>query len=205
MDFKNPMRKFKIVFLGEEAVGKTSIITRFMYDTFDSNYQATIGIDFLAKTMYLDDRMVRLQLWDTAGQERFKALVPAYIRDSAIAIVVYDITNSASFDAVDQWIEDVRAERGDDVVIVLTGNKLDLEDRVISTEKGESKAKELNVIFVETSAKSGANIKQLFKRAVLALPSMEIEEEEEEENKKEDIVQVTPVEEEKDQSTVCWC
>lgn len=176
-----------------------------MYDTFDSNYQATIGIDFLAKTMYLDDRTVRLQLWDTAGQERFKALVPAYIRDSAIAIVVYDITNSASFDAVDQWIEDVRAERGDDVVIVLTGNKLDLEDRVISTEKGESKAKKLNVIFVETSAKSGTNIKQLFKRAVLALPSMEIEDEDEEENKKEDIVQVTPVEEEKDQSTVCWC
>jgi GTPase SAR1 family protein len=68
----NPLAKYKLVFLGDQAVGKTSIITRFMYDTFDSTYQATIGIDFLSKTMYLEDRTVRLQLWDTAGQERFR-------------------------------------------------------------------------------------------------------------------------------------
>merc|ERR1711975_168330 len=76
------LSKYKLVFLGEQAVGKTSIITRFMYDTFDNNYQATIGIDFLSKTMYLEDRTVRLQLWDTAGQERFRSLIPSYIRDS---------------------------------------------------------------------------------------------------------------------------
>lgn len=71
-DFGNPLRKFKLVFLGEQSVGKTSLITRFMYDSFDNTYQATIGIDFLSKTMYLEDRTVRLQLWDTAGQERFR-------------------------------------------------------------------------------------------------------------------------------------
>ena len=76
-----------------ETVGKTSLITRFMYDTFDNTYQATIGIDFLSKTMYLDDRTVRLQLWDTAGQERFRSLIPSYIRDSTVAVVVYDITS----------------------------------------------------------------------------------------------------------------
>lgn len=68
-------------------------ITRFMYDSFDNTYQATIGIDFLSKTMYLEDRTVRLQLWDTAGQERFRSLIPSYIRDSTVAVVVYDVTN----------------------------------------------------------------------------------------------------------------
>lgn len=92
-EFGSSMRKFKLVFLGEQSVGKTSLITRFMYDTFDANYQATIGIDFLSKTMYLDDRTVRLQLWDTAGQERFRSLIPSYIRDSSVAIVVYDVTS----------------------------------------------------------------------------------------------------------------
>lgn len=76
------------------AVGKTSLITRFMYDSFDNTYQATIGIDFLSKTMYLEDRTVRLQLWDTAGQERFRSLIPSYIRDSTVAVVVYDITST---------------------------------------------------------------------------------------------------------------
>ena len=98
--FNNPLRKFKLVFLGEQSVGKTSLITRFMYDSFDNTYQATIGIDFLSKTMYLEDRTVRLQLWDTAGQERFRSLIPSYIRDSTVAVVVYDITNANSFHQV---------------------------------------------------------------------------------------------------------
>ncbi|XP_063722828.1 ras-related protein Rab-6A-like [Symsagittifera roscoffensis] len=173
-DFGNPLRKFKLVFLGEQSVGKTSIITRFMYDTFDNTYQATIGIDFLSKTMYLEDRTVRLQLWDTAGQERFRSLIPSYIRDSSVAIVVYDITNDASFKQVPKWIEDVRAERGTDVIIMLVGNKTDLADkREVSTEEGEKKANEMGVMFIETSAKAGYNVKQLFRRVAAALPGME--------------------------------
>ena len=124
-----PLAKFKLVFLGDQSVGKTSMITRFMYDTFDNSYQATIGIDFLSKTMYLEDRTVRLQLWDTAGQERFRSLIPSYIRDSSVAVVVYDVTNRASFLNTSKWIEDVRNERGDDVVIMLVGNKTDLSDQ----------------------------------------------------------------------------
>jgi len=121
MQSSTPSQKFKLVFLGEQSgtlpsplplfcvtsspchnkanrenvVGKTSLITRFMYDTFDTNHQATIGIDFLSKTMYLDDRTIRMQLWDTAGQERFRALIPSYIRDSSVAVVVYDITSKS--------------------------------------------------------------------------------------------------------------
>ena len=143
----SPLAKYKIVFLGDQSVGKTSVITRFMYDKFESTYQvrsaaalnsnvcraslgvrinfapwvsmrirtlsrackllhcvcdvqrlqATIGIDFLSKTMYLEDRTVRLQLWDTAGQERFRSLIPSYIRDSSVAVIVYDVTNRQSF------------------------------------------------------------------------------------------------------------
>jgi len=168
------LNKYKLVFLGEQAVGKTSIITRFMYDTFDNNYQATIGIDFLSKTMYLEDRTVRLQLWDTAGQERFRSLIPSYIRDSSVAVVVYEISNRASFLNTTKWIEDVRAERGNDVVIMLVGNKTDLADRrQVSTEEGEQKATEHGVMFIETSAKAGYNIKALFRKIAAALPGLE--------------------------------
>jgi len=168
-----PRNKYKLVFLGDESVGKTSIITRFMYDHFDSNYQATIGIDFLSKTMYLDDHVIRLQLWDTAGQERFRSLIPSYIRDSSVAMIVYDTTNENSFKSVNKWVEDVREERGNDVVVMLVGNKADLqEDRQITTTQGEQKAAELNVIFMETSAKSGKNIKQLFRVVATKLPGM---------------------------------
>uniref|UniRef100_A0A8C4RF27 RAB6A, member RAS oncogene family n=1 Tax=Erpetoichthys calabaricus TaxID=27687 RepID=A0A8C4RF27_ERPCA len=173
-DFGNPLRKFKLVFLGEQSVGKTSLITRFMYDSFDNTYQATIGIDFLSKTMYLEDRTVRLQLWDTAGQERFRSLIPSYIRDSTVAVIVYDITNVNSFQQTTKWIDDVRTERGGDVIIMLVGNKTDLADkRQITTEEGEQRAKELNVLFIETSAKTGYNVKQLFRRVAAALPGME--------------------------------
>lgn len=173
-EFSNPLRKFKLVFLGEQSVGKTSLITRFMYDSFDNTYQATIGIDFLSKTMYLEDRTVRLQLWDTAGQERFRSLIPSYIRDSTVAVVVYDITNANSFHQTSKWIDDVRTERGSDVIIMLVGNKTDLSDkRQVSTEEGERKARELNVMFIETSAKAGYNVKQLFRRVAAALPGME--------------------------------
>ncbi|KAI3430270.1 hypothetical protein D9Q98_004866 [Chlorella vulgaris] len=169
-----PLAKYKLVFLGDQSVGKTSIITRFMYDKFDTTYQATIGIDFLSKTMYLEDRTVRLQLWDTAGQERFRSLIPSYIRDSSVAVVVYDVTSRQSFLNIQRWVEEVRAERGSDVIIVLVGNKTDLVDkRQVSIEEGDAKSRELNVMFIETSAKAGFNIKALFRKIAAALPGME--------------------------------
>jgi Ras-related protein Rab-6A len=167
-----PLAKYKLVFLGDQSVGKTSIITRFMYDNFDRHYQATIGIDFLSKTMYLEDRTVRLQLWDTAGQERFRSLIPSYIRDSSVAVVVYDVTSRASFLNTTKWIEDVRAERGNDVVICLVGNKTDLgnDKRQITTEEGEEKANKNGLLFMECSAKAGYNVKSLFRKLATSLP-----------------------------------
>ena len=162
------------MFLGDQGVGKTCIINRFVYDSFDKNYQATVGIDFLSKTMYLEDRTVRLQLWDTAGQERFRSLIPSYIRDSSVAVVVYDTTSRASFLNCSKWIDDIRSERGEDVVIMLVGNKTDLGDRrQVSLEEGEVKASEEKILFIEASAKAGFNVKQLFRRLASALPGVE--------------------------------
>jgi Ras-related protein Rab-6A len=125
--------------------------------------------------MYLDDKTVRLQLWDTAGQERFRSLIPSYIRDSHVAVIVYDITSKKAFDLVDKWIEDVKAERGENVVLCLVGNKNDMVDkRQVSVEDGEKKAKELGCqIFIETSTKLGYNVKSLFKKIAKSLPDFE--------------------------------
>ncbi|KAI9821732.1 MAG: GTPase Ryh1 [Pycnora praestabilis] len=137
-------------------------------------YQATIGIDFLSKTMYLEDRTVRLQLWDTAGQERFRSLIPSYIRDSSVAVVVYDISNAKSFQNTRKWVDDVRGERGDDVIIVLVGNKTDLNDkREVTAAQGEEEAKKHKLLFIETSAKVGHNVKNLFRMIAQKLPGME--------------------------------
>lgn len=124
--------------------------------------------------MYLEDRTVRLQLWDTAGQERFRSLIPSYIRDSSVAVIVYDVTNRQSFLNIQRWVEEVRAERGSDVIIVLVGNKTDLVDRrQVSIEEGDAKARELSVMFIETSAKAGFNVKALFRKIAAALPGMD--------------------------------
>ncbi|CAG2103303.1 unnamed protein product [Medioppia subpectinata] len=163
--------RVKVVFLGEQSVGKTSLITRFMYDSYETSYQATIGIDFLSKVMSTPDRTIRLQLWDTAGQERFRSLIPSYIRDSGVAVIVYDITNSRTFNRIDNWVTEVRAQRGEAALILIVANKTDLNDkRQVSISEGETKARELNVLFVETSAKTGTNVKKLFRKVVDNLP-----------------------------------
>lgn len=203
------LTKYKIVFLGEQGVGKTSLITRFMYDTFDDHYQATIGIDFLSKTMYLDDKTIRLQLWDTAGQERFRSLIPSYIRDSHVAIVVYDVTNKKSFEYIDKWVEDVKSERGEEnVVLCIVGNKNDLSDeRQVSTEEGERKAQVLNAkIFIETSTKAGFNVKNLFRKIAKTLPEFQKADEDplgEQAKNKPDVIDITTASEQEQSSCQC--
>jgi Ras-related protein Rab-6A len=170
--------KFKLVVVGDEAVGKTSIITRFMYDSFEPTYNVTIGIDFASKNVYLEDRVVRLQLWDTAGQERFRSLIPLYTRDSAAAILVFDLTSRKSFANVAHWIEETRKERGDAVLIVLVGNKTDIADaaepggearRMVSTGEALATAAKYKLEYYETSAKTGDEIRPLFQYIAEAL------------------------------------
>ncbi|CAN9311437.1 unnamed protein product [Alternaria alternata] len=170
--YSNPLKKFKLVFLGEQSVGKTSLITRFMYDSFDNTYQATIGIDFLNHVPGGSNRPPAAL--GHRRPERFRSLIPSYIRDSSVAVVVYDITNKKTFENTRKWVDDVRGERGNDVIIVLVGNKTDLNDkREVTTAQGEEEAKKNNLMFIETSAKVGHNVKALFKRIAQALPGME--------------------------------
>ncbi|KAH8869481.1 Ras-related protein Rab6 [Schistosoma japonicum] len=159
--------KAKCVFLGDYGVGKTCIILRFMYETFDQAYKATIGIDFVSKTLCFNEKSVRLQLWDTAGQERFRSLIPSYIKDSFVAIVVYDVTNRDSFIKASDWIKEIRAERSSKTLVFLVGNKVDLEDeRVVSAEEAAEKAEKENLFFIETSAKTDFQIQKLFDEVV---------------------------------------
>ena len=169
-----PMTKYKVVLLGDIYVGKTSIITRFMYDSFDMVYQATVGIDFLSKTLYMEKKTVRLQIWDTAGQERFRSLIPNYIRDSSVAVVVFDVTVKQSFLNVDRWVDDVTKERSKCATVILLGNKIDkTEDRVVSKEEASKKAEELGVVYLETSAKTGQNVEEMFNHIGSVLPGTE--------------------------------
>lgn len=170
-------KKFKVVFLGNESAGKTSIVRRYMYGNFDESVTATIGMDFQSKTVRVEDRAVRLQLWDTAGQERFRSLIPSYIRDAAAAVVVYDITRRVSFEGTKKWIEEVRSERGEDVKVVLVGNKSDLDtEREVPTAEGEKLAEELQAAsFMETSARGDVNVTQLFQQVAAAMPESEDE------------------------------
>merc|ERR1711879_80532 len=167
-----PRNKYKLVFVGDSSVGKTSIISRFMHGHFDAHYDATIGIDFLAKTHTVDGKTVRLQLWDTAGQERVRSLIPSYIRDSSVAVVVYDVSKQDTFHNTNDWISEVRKEREEDVLIMLVGNKTDVGEsqRAVRYSDGEEKARRHNALFIETSAKSGHNVKELFDMVCKKLP-----------------------------------
>lgn len=165
--------RLKVVTLGDVACGKTSCIARFMYDAYDRHYRATLGIDFLTKMVSVDGRNVRMQLWDTAGQEKFFALLPSYIRNSAGAILMFDVTNRESFLNTRKWADLVHQERGADsgIVIFLVGNKIDLDDkRAVTPEEGEARARELGASYTEVSAKTGANIKALFRKVATTVP-----------------------------------
>ncbi|PQE23943.1 Ras Rab-6B protein [Rutstroemia sp. NJR-2017a WRK4] len=181
--YNNPLKKFKLVFLGEQSgmdhrggLYGWNIDHGCSWQDFP-NY--TVHVRLFRQHVPGDDRNrlsfeIRLQLWDTAGQERFRSLIPSYIRDSSVAVVVYDISNRKSFQNTRKWVDDVRGERGNDVIIVLVGNKTDLNDkREVTTNEGEEEAKKNNLMFIETSAKLGHNVKTLFKRIAQALPGME--------------------------------
>jgi Ras-related protein Rab-8A len=148
---------FKILFVGDSGVGKTSLLHRYTEDIFISNFISTIGIDFKIKRIMCDDKLIKLQLWDTAGQERFKTITTAYYHGAMAIILVYDICNEKSFRNIESWIQTI-ANHTDNVVLLLIGNKCDASKRVIKTEDGKLVASKYNALFFETSAKDNTNI-----------------------------------------------
>ena len=155
--------KYKLIFLGDQGTGKSSILNRFVEDKFDSNYQATIGLDFQSKNIQIDNQDIHLLLYDTAGQEKFRSLIPMYTREANIIILVYDITRKDSFLHIPSWINELTNVKIEDIIFVLVGNKIDLNnERNVSFEEGKKYAEDNNFIFEEVSAKTGENFPELF-------------------------------------------
>jgi len=167
--------KFKVVVLGDESSGKTSVIRRAVEDKFSKEYEATLGVDLFTKTISTPGkRHVRLQVWDTSGQERFKGSIPSYIRGCHVAIIAFQVTSRKQFDSIDKWVKEVSQLREDDevwVYIVATSCDKDLGERCFTREEMATKLKTLerdeapknNILqYMETSAKAGFNIRRMF-------------------------------------------
>ena len=157
------IENYKIAIIGNQHVGKTTILSRYKYETTDDTYAPTVGIDFITKNVFLEDKTIRLIMWDTAGQERFKSLIPSYLKNANCVILTYDITEKSSFNALGKWLSDAKDNVIEGTFIILCGNKIDLSNkRVITKEEGEKFAKENNIAFAETSATTGQGINELF-------------------------------------------
>ncbi|XP_048248529.1 ras-related protein Rab-37-like isoform X8 [Haliotis cracherodii] len=150
--------------IGDSGVGKTCLLVRFKDGTFLSgSFISTVGIDFRNKVVDVEGTKVKLQIWDTAGQERFRSITHAYYRDAHALLLLYDVTNKASFDNIRAWLAEINEYAQEDVVIMLLGNKADIAgERVIRREDGERLAREYGVAFMETSAKTGMNVELAF-------------------------------------------
>mmetsp|Transcript_32207 Transcript_32207/g.39535 ORF Transcript_32207/g.39535 Transcript_32207/m.39535 type:complete len:194 (-) Transcript_32207:266-847(-) len=167
----NRVFHFKLVLLGDTAVGKSCLVVRFVRDEFFEFQEPTIGAAFLTQTVALDDATVKFEIWDTAGQERYRSLAPMYYRGAAAAIIVYDITNPDSFAGAKSWVKELQRRGDPNVVIALAGNKADLESRrKVQFEEANAYAAENGILHLETSAKNANNVKPLFVEIANKLP-----------------------------------
>lgn len=153
----------KLLLIGDSGVGKSCLLLRFAENSFTSSFITTIGIDFKIKRMRIRDANVKLQIWDTAGQERFRTITSAYYRGAMGIVLVYDVTDANSFKNIRNWMKNIEQHASTTVVKALVGNKSDVAERVISTEQGETLAREYGIpVFRETSAKTGQGVDDMF-------------------------------------------
>jgi Ras-related protein Rab-2A len=153
----------KYIIIGDAAVGKSNLLLRYAHGQFKPEYQLTIGVEFGAKNVTINNKIFRIQIWDTAGQENFRSITRAYYKNSVCALVVYDISSRDSFNNVSTWIDDCKNQSPKTIFMVLVGNKSDLSDRrQVNTEEGEELAEKYGMLFFETSAKNGTNVDNIF-------------------------------------------
>ncbi|KAK1443264.1 hypothetical protein BgAZ_201400 [Babesia gibsoni] len=163
--------QFKLVILGDTSVGKSCLVGRFVKNTFLELQESTIGAAFMTQNVKLDDYTVKFEIWDTAGQERYRTLAPMYYRGSAAAIIVYDVTLKDSFQQAKGWIQELQSHVDPSIVMALAGNKLDLEERrEVDNEVAQEFANANNCLFMETSAKTGQNVQELFTEIAKLIP-----------------------------------
>ncbi|ESN93897.1 hypothetical protein HELRODRAFT_88095 [Helobdella robusta] len=165
---------FKVVLLGEGAVGKTSLVLRYVENKFNDKHLSTLQASYLTKKLNISDKRITLALWDTAGQERFHALGPIYYRDSNGALLVYDITDEDSFKKVQTWVKELRKMLGSDICLRIVGNKIDLDkERHVSLEEAENYSASVGAKHFQTSAKLNKGLDELFydlSRGLMFLP-----------------------------------
>ena len=162
---------FKLIFIGDSSVGKSCLTTKAVKNNFEEYYQATVGFEFLTFNMKVNDKVIKLQIWDTCGQEIYKSLISNFYRNSSLAVLVYAIDNKESFTHVENWLNDLKSQANEDVRIFLVGNKADLEDdRKVTKEEGEKYKLDQHLdLFMETSAKTGQNARNVLIEAAKIL------------------------------------
>lgn len=153
----------KLLLVGDSGVGKSCLLLRFVEDKFNPSFITTIGIDFKIRTIESKGKKIKLQVWDTAGQERFRTITTAYYRGAMGIVLIYDVTDSRTFDNVENWFQTVTQHANEDAQIFLVGNKSDDEEsRQVSKEQGQELASKLNIPFLEASAKTNDNVESIF-------------------------------------------
>lgn len=168
---------YRLVLIGDSGVGKTAILLRYSDNMFNASFISTIGIDFRIKTINIGGKRVKLQIWDTAGQEQFHSVASSYYRNAHGIMLIYDISSAQSFIHISKWVTNISKNAPTHVKQVLVGNKCDVEEgkRVIEKARGSMLAQELDMPFLETSAKSNVNIDTVFELITMLIMESDAE------------------------------
>jgi small GTP-binding protein len=155
---------FKLIIIGDQGVGKSCLAIKASRNYFEDFYSPTVGFEFLSFNVKVEDKIVKLQIWDTCGQEVYRSLISSFFRSASLAIIVYSIDTEDSFNNIEKWLNDIKTQSNPDIKIFLIGNKADLEDkRRLTKEQGEQLCKDHKLtFFMETSAKTGFNVQNVF-------------------------------------------